>query len=67
MAARIVKTQLPVISQELVETLSRLYPDVMPGPGESHDEIKVKIGQVSVVRFIKEQYRQQNSVTHVKG
>lgn len=54
---------LPPINKELVEELEKLFPDKAPDISLSEKEVCFKTGQVSVVRFLKEQFIRQNDLT----
>lgn len=54
---------VPPIPRLLLEYLERTYPDRMPDERMTLDEIRVRTGQVTVVRHLRKQYeRQQENV-----
>lgn len=54
---------VPPIPRPLLEYLERTYPDRMPDERMPLDEIRVRTGQVSVVRHLRVQYnRQQENI-----
>lgn len=54
---------IPPISKELLESLSALYPDRCPEPTDSERDIWIKVGQVSVIRFLEHKFEEQNENT----
>lgn len=50
----------PTVPKDLLEYLQRLFPDRAPARGESLRDIRHKVGQVSVVRHLAEQFKTQN-------
>lgn len=56
-------TELPHISQNLVDYLHKVYQDNVPNVGMSDREIWVEVGKISVVRHIQDLYNQQNEQT----
>ena len=57
---------LPPINKEWVEELEKLFPDKAPDLSLTEKEVFFKSGQVSVVRFLKEQFLRQNDLTNFK-
>jgi hypothetical protein len=54
---------LPPLTKDLIEELDKLFPDKAPDIALSEKEIYFKSGQVSVVRFLKDQFLRQNDLT----
>jgi hypothetical protein len=54
------KNRFPPISRELLKELEERFPDVMPGQDESLDSIRFKQGQISVIRFLRTTFDNQN-------
>lgn len=52
--------KFPPIPPELLEELERLFPDTMPAASLSIDEIRVRQGEVKVIRFLRQKYEEQN-------
>lgn len=52
--------RFPPISEELLKELELRFPDVMPDPSDSLDIIRFKQGQVSVIRFLRTTFDNQN-------
>lgn len=50
---------IPVIDENLINYLDKIYPDIAPGLLEGLDMIRTKSGAVSVVRHLKAIYQQQ--------
>ena len=50
---------LPQVNVALLEYLETLFPDTCPNKGTSQEDIHIKIGQVSVVRKLKQLYESQ--------
>ena len=57
-------SDLPRISEALLKDLEARFPDRMPDRTLSVDEIRYKAGQVSVVRFLREQFTIQNETKY---
>jgi hypothetical protein len=43
-----------LLSNEFIKILDQAFPDRMPMPGISHDQIQQDIGKIQVIRQIKE-------------
>jgi hypothetical protein len=54
------KKKFPVVPKELLEELEKRFPDRCPEPTTSLDEIRIKTGQVSVVKFLRSIFEVQN-------
>jgi hypothetical protein len=52
--------KFPIVSKELLEELTKRFPDRLPDYEESLDSIRFRTGQVSVVRLLRKQFDQQN-------
>lgn len=53
--------RFPAVSKELLDELERRFPDRLPESHlESLDLIRIKQGQVSVLRFLRSQFDLQN-------
>jgi hypothetical protein len=52
--------RFPPIPTVLLEELEKRFPDRMPDSSDSHDVIRFKQGQVSVIRFLRTLYDSQN-------
>jgi hypothetical protein len=52
--------KFPPISKELLEELEKRFPDVMPDSTDPFDLIRFKQGQVSVIRFLRTTFDNQN-------
>lgn len=52
---------IPSIPKALLEELEKRYPDKCPELGESMDQIRMKQGQVSVIRLLRAAYEFQNT------
>ena len=52
--------RFPVVSKELLEELERRFPDICPDSELSIDEIRIKQGQISVIRFLRSNFNFQN-------
>lgn len=50
----------PPVSKELLDALDKAFPDKSPDLSTPVDMIRHRGGQVSVVRFMKRQYEEQN-------
>lgn len=55
------KSKLPPIPTLLLEALEKAFPDVCPDPSTTPDDVRTKMGEVAVVRFIRRQYDIQNA------
>lgn len=53
--------RFPLVSKELLEELEKRFPDIMPEPDQPLDQIRIKQGQVSVVRFLRTQFDSQSN------
>ena len=51
---------IPPVPHELLTELERRFPDVMPEPDTTVDAIRIKQGQVSVIRFLRYAFNEQN-------
>lgn len=51
--------RFPIVSKELLEELEKRFPDTMPDPNLSHQDILFKSGQVSVVRLLRSAFEAQ--------
>lgn len=51
---------LPEVPTDLLEALEGMFPDKAPSLNESLDLIRYKAGQVSVVRFLRNQHTCQH-------
>lgn len=52
--------RFPPISKELLEELETRFPDLMPDFSDSPEAIRFKQGQVSVIRFLRTTFDNQN-------
>lgn len=52
--------RFPLITKELLDELEARFPDLMPEPSDSFDTIRFKQGQVSVIRFLRTIFDNQN-------
>jgi len=52
--------KFPVVTKELLEELERRFPDICPEIDLSVDEIRIRQGQVSVIRFLRSNFNLQN-------
>lgn len=53
--------RFPTVSKEFLDELERRFPDRLPDSlSESLDLIRIKQGQVSVLRFLRSQFDLQN-------
>lgn len=57
------KSKLPPIPKNLLEALEKAFPDRCPDPGLSMDEVRIKQGEVAVVRFLRRQFDIQTTPT----
>ena len=57
---------IPKLSETLVQVLEERFPDRLPGRDTTLEDLRFKQGQVSVVRFLREQYNIQNETIHPK-
>jgi hypothetical protein len=55
--------KFPPIPAQLLEELERRFPDKCPDITAKHEDILKQIGQVSVIRFLREQFKRQNETT----
>jgi len=55
------KSKLPPIPVDLLVALEKAFPDVCPDPSASLDDIRIKQGELAVVRFLRRQYDIQNT------
>ena len=46
-----------------MESLEARWPDVCPDPQTSADAVRIKMGEVGVVRFLRHHYDKQNATT----
>lgn len=53
--------KFPLVSKELLLELEKRFPDVCPEPDLTLDQIRIKQGQVSVVRFLRTQFDSQSN------
>jgi hypothetical protein len=53
-------SQIPMIDKNLIDYLSRMYPDVAPELSMTEREIFFRRGAVDVVRTLKRIYSEQN-------
>lgn len=60
------KSKLPPIPVDLLVALEKAFPDVCPDPGVSLDDIRIKQGELAVVRFLRRQFDIQNN-TIIQG
>lgn len=51
--------EFPPVSAALVDELERTFPDRCPDPALSESEIRQKIGEVRVVRFLRLHHERQ--------
>jgi hypothetical protein len=51
--------RLPIVSKELLEDLEKRFPDRMPDPNLTYEQILFQSGQVSVVRFLRSAFEAQ--------
>ena len=58
-----IKSKLPPISTQLLAALEKAFPDVLPAPDITLDQIRIKQGEVNVIRFLRRQYDIQNKTT----
>jgi len=54
---------IPAIPLDLIQYLSKLYPDQVPNINDSERNIWLKVGQVSVIRKLRQLYEEQNENT----
>ena len=52
--------KFPTIPKALLDELEKRFPDVMPDITDDPEQIRIKQGQVSVVRFLRTQFHLQN-------
>ena len=52
--------RFPPISKELLEELENRFPDLMPDQSDSIDTIRFKQGQISIIRFLRTTFDNQN-------
>lgn len=51
--------KVPYISQEVISYLDKKYPDRVPNYTSSLDEVRLKMGQIGVVRHLKKLHQDQ--------
>jgi len=51
-----------MVSEALMDALEALFPDRCPLPSSSDQEVRMKMGEQSVVRFLKYHFNLQNRV-----
>lgn len=51
----------PSIPKELLEELEKRFPDKCPEVGDTIDQIRIKQGQVSVIRLLRAAFEFQNT------
>ena len=52
--------KFPVVPKELLDELETRFPDLMPEFSDSVDDIRFKQGQISVIRFLRSTFNNQN-------
>jgi hypothetical protein len=52
--------QFPTIPLELLRALDEHFPEKAPSSTETFEELKWRGGQVSVIRFLKSKFEEQN-------
>lgn len=52
--------KFPPIPKEVLEVLEERFPDICPEPTLSLDEIRIKQGQITVIRFLRSTFDFQN-------
>lgn len=57
------KSKLPPISTQLLAALEKAFPDVLPHRDTTLDELRIKQGEINVLRFLRHQYDIQNTTT----
>lgn len=57
----------PAIPEALLKELEARFPDRMPDTTTSLDDIYRKQGQVSVIRFLRDQFTRQNTTVIVRS
>ncbi len=55
------KSDFPHIPVALLNRLDALFPEKAPNPQETYDQLMVRAGQVSVIRFLKSEHEAQNA------
>jgi hypothetical protein len=53
------KKKFPIVTKELLEELEARFPDNCPDTNLSLDEIRIKQGQVSVIRLLRSMFEAQ--------
>lgn len=51
--------RLPLISEAMCVALEQLFPDTVPSPADPERDIWRKVGNVEVVRFIRDEFNNQ--------
>ena len=54
------KSKLPPISTQLIAAMEKCFPDVCPDPSVPIDQLRLRQGELAVVRFMRRQYDIQN-------
>ena len=54
------KQPFPLVSEALIEALEKQFPDVCPNPLLTHEEVRVRMGEVAVVRFLRRHHDSQH-------
>lgn len=50
----------PVVDEQLLKALGEVFPERSPNPGEPFDQLMVRAGQATVLRFLTMQFEKQN-------
>jgi hypothetical protein len=57
------KNKFPPVPKQLLEKLEALFPDRCPDPEDTLDDIRVKTGEVRVVRLLRHHFDAQHKTT----
>lgn len=52
--------KFPLINKELLAELEKRFPDTCPDPSLTIDQIRVKQGEISVIRFLRSMFEAQS-------
>ena len=59
------EAKFPYVSRELIEELERRFPERSPSKGENMEVLLWRGGECSVVRFLREKYKQQSPLEKI--
>lgn len=61
----IIEMPCPILDEQLIQHLKQRFPERSPSPGETLDDLRHRGGQASVVRYLENQFLQQQETDYV--